>query len=237
MWAHTARYQFARPWVKQRSVLDAGSGEGYGTYYLSQSSRRAMGIDISPDTVQAASRRYIAGNLTYRCMSCERIDLPDSSVDVVTSFEVIEHLCHPERLVTEARRVLSPGGLFLVSTPNVNSNFPAGDNPYHTKEYTPAEFHHILAPHFETVEFYGQICKRRLREYLFHQSTRLYLRSALYRNVINRLAPIYFKGNSGDANSADAGWVDRINPGTFDFVKDNLNHATYIVAVCRKAAS
>jgi len=60
----------------------------------------------------------LAGNLAS-------LPLPDSAVDVVANFQVIEHLWDQPQFVTECLRVLRPGGLLLLSTPNRITFTPA----------------------------------------------------------------------------------------------------------------
>ena len=72
--------------------------------------------------------------------------------DLVTAFEVIEHLAAWRDLLSEARRVLAPGGLFLVSTPNrlyyADSRRLDGPNPYHVHEFEFEEFDAALREFF-----------------------------------------------------------------------------------------
>jgi SAM-dependent methyltransferase len=78
----------------------------------------------------------------------------------VVSFEVIEHLPDYRALLSEARRVLKPGGVFLVSTPNrayyAESRAQVGPNPFHVREFDYAEFTQILADFFPHVEIWTQ---------------------------------------------------------------------------------
>jgi SAM-dependent methyltransferase len=79
----------------------------------------------------------------------------DSSFDLITGFEVIEHLSEWRSLLAEARRMLRPEGVFLVSTPNklyyTESRGTEGPNPFHTHEFEFAEFQAALAEFFPSV--------------------------------------------------------------------------------------
>jgi hypothetical protein len=74
---------------------------------------------------------------------------------VVLAFEVIEHLADWEQLILEARRVLSPDGHFIVSTPNkafyALTREQSGPNPFHAHEFELAEFRAALANVFPQV--------------------------------------------------------------------------------------
>lgn len=156
---HWHRYHFAQPLAQGRRVLDAACGEGYGTALLAQRASHAIGVDLSEDVVSAARRRYgERANLEFRAARCEATGLPDGSVDVVVSFETIEHVPEPGALVREAARVLGPDGLFLVSTPNKAVYSDARDyrNPFHAHELERDEFERLLGASFERVAVFAQ---------------------------------------------------------------------------------
>src|ERR1700741_5265303 len=75
------------------------------------------------------------------------LPLPDSSVDVVVNFQVIEHLWDQPQFVAECARVLRPSGLLMVSTPNRITFSPGRDtpiNPFHTRELNADELRDLL---------------------------------------------------------------------------------------------
>jgi SAM-dependent methyltransferase len=143
---HVAAYRFARKVVRGR-VLDAGGGEGYGTAMLG-----AIGLDLDPSAAAHASRRY-AGTPVVRGDLC-RLPVRDRSLDAVVALQVIEHLPCAEEFVANAHRVLRPGGVLVLSTPN-RDTFPAGLNPWHVHEYDAAELGVLLGSRFEQVRLLG----------------------------------------------------------------------------------
>ena len=232
LWEHAARYRFIRRYVSGRRVLDAGCGDGYGTYYLSQYAGSAVGIDVSRQALAEAPKRYSSDKAHYLAMDCRALAFPHGSFDVVCSFEVIEHIAHLDGFLADVNRVLTDGGVFVVSTPN--SARTSGQNPFHVREYTFQEFAHILSPHFSDLQIYGQFCNRPLREYIFNVSYKLWLRSRSYRRFILSLAPLYFRGvRSADA-ARDPDWIEKVGPNSFAFRRNGAEAAHYLVAVCSK---
>jgi SAM-dependent methyltransferase len=140
-------------------VLDVASGEGYGTALRATVARSAIGLDASEEAVKGARRRYgDAERVEFRHGTCEAIPLPDAGVDLVVSFETLEHIAAPENLVAEAARVLAAGGLFVVSTPNkeIYSDRAGYRNPFHLRELYRDEFLGMIGARFPHAAFFGQ---------------------------------------------------------------------------------
>jgi ubiquinone/menaquinone biosynthesis C-methylase UbiE len=155
---HRHRYLVACELTVGQEVLDIACGEGYGSAMLAARARRVTGVDISPAAVEHARRQYPRDNLRFAAGSCAAIPLPDRSVDVVVSFETIEHHAEHERMLREIRRVLRPEGLLLISSPDKAeySDRPRYRNPFHVKELYQEEFRALLAAHFRHVRLLGQ---------------------------------------------------------------------------------
>jgi SAM-dependent methyltransferase len=153
---HLKRYEFARPFAEGKDVLDAACGVGYGTAYLAQRARRAVGIDLSTDAIRYARRRYAAPNVRYEVGDVLALPFANGSFDVVCSFETIEHLREPERFVAEAARVLRPSGALVASTPFTEATNERPDNPFHEREFSASDFEALLTGSFASVELFGQ---------------------------------------------------------------------------------
>jgi SAM-dependent methyltransferase len=152
---HITRYRFACRFVPRKRVLDIACGEGYGTAALAAAgAAQVIGIDIEPDVVEHARRKY---HVDARVGSAEKIDLADRSIDVIVSFETIEHLRAPETFLRECARVLTPGGMLIISTPNKN-HARGGEhrNPFHEFEMTEDEFRRALDNEFVSVRYFSQ---------------------------------------------------------------------------------
>jgi hypothetical protein len=115
-------------------------------------------VEIAPDAVAHAANAYGRENLSFLRGDARALPLPDASRDVVVSFETIEHFAEHQRFLEEVRRVLRPGGLLVVSTPDRDNYSPTDTpaNPYHVKELTGAEFHVLMRCHFAHVAVWWQ---------------------------------------------------------------------------------
>ncbi|MCX6622775.1 MAG: methyltransferase domain-containing protein [Acidobacteria bacterium] len=157
---HLARYAFAARLSSWKRVLDIACGTGYGTAYLAPETRSIIGLDISPDAIHYASEHYQQPNLRYLTASGTALPFSDHSFDLVVAYEVIEHLTDWRALLSEARRVLAPGGQLILSTPNksyyAESRKLTGPNPYHHHEFTFDEFQDALRQTFPHVSLFVQ---------------------------------------------------------------------------------
>ncbi|UFN50704.1 methyltransferase domain-containing protein [Roseomonas sp. OT10] len=155
---HLHRYFFARSLCRGLDVLDVASGEGYGAAMLAQVARSVVGVELAEDAVAHARAAYPGPNLRYLAGDARSLPLRDASVDAVVSFETIEHFYEHDAFLAEIRRVLRPGGLLVISSPERDVYSPAGSapNPYHARELTRAEFGTLLHRHFPHVDLYAQ---------------------------------------------------------------------------------
>jgi len=155
---HWHRYAVVAPLAAGKRVLDAACGEGYGSVLLAQSATHVTGIDIDPAAVAHARARYPRANLEYAEASVTALPLADASIDLVVSFETIEHLAGQEAMLDEFRRVLAPAGALVLSSPNrpVYNEASGGSNHYHVKELDRAELHALLAPRFPRQAWHAQ---------------------------------------------------------------------------------
>jgi len=152
---HINRYIFAAPFIHNKIVADIACGSGYGSQILAnRGARKVIGIDCDKKTIQYAKTRYPRRNASYKIGDANDLPFTSSSIDVVVSFESIEHLKKPLKFLNETKRVLKKSGLLIVSTPN--KKYSIGDNPFHYKEYGLKEFSQMLSKYFRGVILYGQ---------------------------------------------------------------------------------
>ena len=156
---HFARYVYARGFCSGKNVLDTGCGVGYGSSHLAEVAQSVVGVDNDPQAIQYARRYYSRANTHYVAGDCQQLPFVSRTFDVVTSFELIEHLADAKSYLAEVRRVLEPGGVFIVSTPNrsVYGEHRGGEaNPFHVREWDFNEFVSLLRAYFRFVEVLGE---------------------------------------------------------------------------------
>ena len=157
---HWHRYAFASTFANGRRVLDAASGEGFGSALLARTAGSVLGVDIDITAIEHARARYgAAANLHFEQADVTVLDhLADASFDLIVSFETLEHVQAQERLLDGFARLLAPGGLLLLSTPDKRNYSDATGvaNEHHVRELYREQFEALLAPRFAQRELYAQ---------------------------------------------------------------------------------
>ncbi len=154
---HMTRYIFSSQFVKDKVVLDIACGSGYGAdHLLKAGAQKVVGVDISEETIGYCKEKYVGDKIEFFVGSVEKIPLEDKSVDVIVSFETIEHVNEVAQIqfLREVKRVLKSDGMFIVSTPN-SLVFPKG-SPFHPRELDPKEFEDILSKNFKHANLFYQ---------------------------------------------------------------------------------
>jgi SAM-dependent methyltransferase len=237
---HLAAYQACLPFIRDGVVLDGGCGEGHGARYLAASARLVVGVDRSWESVRGALRGG-ARNVVFSRSDLGSLPFRDGSFDVVCSFQVLEHLRQPVPLLREAVRVLRPSGLAILTTPNRLTSF--SENPYHVREYEPAELRELIAPLFASVTLLGIFGNDRVRQL---QSSRrrhverilsldpIRLRRLLPESVrkwaFARLARFVRRRMRADHGAA----FSELDPSDFTVRANGLEESIDLLAICRK---
>jgi SAM-dependent methyltransferase len=147
---HLHRYALACGLARGIDTLDIACGEGYGTNLLASHAASVVGVDVSADAIAHASHKYKRSGLRFLHGSATAIPLPDASVDLVVSFETLEHLHEHDQMLAEIRRVLRPGGRLIMSSPDKRfyTDATGHKNQYHLRELYCEEFRTLIDRHF-----------------------------------------------------------------------------------------
>lgn len=158
---HWHRYFLASKYVKDKVVLDIACGAGYGSDLLSNLAEKVIGIDLSEESIEFAKKHYTNENIQFKQGSISNIPLTDKSVDVIVSYETIEHVDEDLQHIAmkEYGRVLKDDGILIISTPSKNAKNYNAENPYHLKEYYTDEFVDFLQKYFKKISYAGQEIK------------------------------------------------------------------------------
>lgn len=155
---HLHRYAIVREYVKNKNVLDIASGEGYGSNLISEIASTVIGVDIDEESIKKASLKYKKNNLTFKVGRADLIPVDDNSIDVVVSFETLEHHDKHQEMFLEIKRVLKSDGIVIMSTPDKlyytdKRNFK---NEFHVKELYKSEFIDLISTNFKNYQLLNQ---------------------------------------------------------------------------------
>lgn len=155
---HLHRYALAAELAAGKIVLDIASGEGYGTNMMAEVAAEVVGVDIDEETIANAKNKYEKANLSFKTGSADLIPCKNDYFDLVVSFETIEHHDRHHEMMVEIKRVLKPGGLLFISSPDklYYSDLTGYRNPFHVKELYQQEFEKLLAQYFKNTSYCRQ---------------------------------------------------------------------------------
>lgn len=151
VYEHLHRYAVAFGLAKGKRVLDIACGEGYGANLLAGVASKVIGVDLDPGTIAHAKTKYGRNNLQFVEGSCTRIPCEDQSIDLVASFETIEHISEHDAFLSEIKRVLAPGGILVISSPHKAEYRKVSEaaNPFHEAELDHDEFVQLITKRFK----------------------------------------------------------------------------------------
>jgi len=156
---HLARYAFASEFVKNENVLDVACGAGYGSSYLfKRGAKSVVGGEISINDVKTAQEVYGSKGVQFVALDATLLPFENEVFDAVISMETIEHLARYKDYLSECKRVLKKGGVYICSTPNKGHGIPEikSFSPYHVHEFYIEELKNLISEYFTDVSLYGQ---------------------------------------------------------------------------------
>lgn len=157
---HLNRYSALKKLIKNKVILDAACGSGYGCSMMSSFAKKVHGIDIDPGTIDYAKSKYAQVNIEFQVAPVSKLPFKANSFDIIVSFETIEHIneTDQELFLKEIKRTLKSGGYLVMSTPDKANYSDESDynNEFHLKEFYSEEFYDFLQPYFNHVEILNQ---------------------------------------------------------------------------------
>ncbi len=147
---HLAAYKEASK-LTSGTILEIGSGEGYGVAELSKKSQKYIAVDKYDSPIDEELKKN--NNIEFFEMNVPPLDFAENTFDFVVTFQVIEHINDDEEFIKEIYRVLKPGGKLILTTPNRLMSLSR--NPWHVREYSPDEMREILNNSFKNINIKG----------------------------------------------------------------------------------
>jgi 2-polyprenyl-3-methyl-5-hydroxy-6-metoxy-1,4-benzoquinol methylase len=166
-WLDIVPYCFTADLVRGRSVLDWGCNSGYGLEVLARSAADVAGLDVSPSALDAARARFAGRGVALALWNERDGPFPERTFDVVTCFQVLEHVSAYDTFFATMLSQLDANGTLVISTPNAALRLGAGDtpwNPFHYREFVAHELRDFLSRWFRQVSVLGLQTNQAIRD-------------------------------------------------------------------------
>lgn len=245
---HLYAYKYASTFAHGKILLDVGCGSGYGANELSAVAQTVIGIDIWREGIIYCHSRY-GDKASFIVASALHLPFRENTFDVVTSFQVIEHI-DPKMVnhyLEEVKRVLRKGGTFILTTPNRKLRLlPLQKpwNPEHKKEYDAQELRRVLERTFQEVEIlglsatkeaylieYNRVKQNPFNVFLIHPAISLMCRILQNFPALRRL---YTRFSVSKKNTSHKTQSCNITLEDFHILSRNLNTCLDLYGICKK---
>jgi SAM-dependent methyltransferase len=229
---HVAAYALCEGFLAPGRIADIGCGIGHSYRLLAP--RETLGIDVDPAVLAGQKRETVAADM-------RRLPFADDEFDGAIAVHSIEHVPDPDRALFEIARVLKPGAVAVMVTPN-RLTFARADeiiDPYHYVEYDPDQLAELVGRFFGPVEMLGIFGSERYRAIVAREHAKLEallrrdplrVRRLVPRTVRQRLYDWRLGRERADPDHEAAA----IGVGDFTLGNRELENALDLVAVCRR---
>ncbi len=231
-------YYLAKPFIKG-DLLELGCGEGRGVEQLSELAESYIGLDKIQEVIDVLKAKYPDLHFEQAVFPPFQ-KLKDNSFDSIVSFQVIEHVKEDADFLKEIHRVLKPGGVAVLTTPNIKKTLSR--NPWHVREYTAAELTKLASQYFSNVEMKGVGGNEKVWTYYnenkasVEKITRFDILNLQYRlpaSILRIPYDILNRINRNKLNTANTGLVAEIQHSDYVMV-DNADEALDHFLILRK---
>jgi ubiquinone/menaquinone biosynthesis C-methylase UbiE len=147
------RYKWASEFIKDKIVLEVACGPGIGLGYLAKKAKKVIGSDYDANLVKIA-KNYYKDKIDIFQSDAQCLPFKDNSFDVVILFEAIYYLPHPEKFLSECKRILRKDGIVLICT--VNKDWEGfNPSPFSVKYFSVPELTNLFKTNNFEVELLG----------------------------------------------------------------------------------
>lgn len=153
-------YFLAKPYING-DLLELGCGEGRGVDIIAPLANSFTAIDKIGKIVDTLQSKYPSYNWNKGLFP--PVPFEDNSFDSIVSFQVIEHVKNDKLFLSEIFRILRPGGVALLTTPNIKMTLTR--NPWHVREYTADELLTLAKNYFDNAEMKGVAGNEKIMTY------------------------------------------------------------------------
>lgn len=253
---HQKAYRRAAGMAAGCDVLDLGCNNGYGTRIVAESARTIVGVDVSSRAIQSARESDGPADIRFELIDGLSLPFEKHSFDLVTSFQVIEHVEDVDPYLAEIVRVLRPGGTVVFTTPNACIRIDPGMKPwneFHVREYTSDELRTQLSGRFSEIAIEGLFATPELYDVEFRRAQKA-LRGARRRRrfprrqlialrksppvqalkrMTARRQPVPEPEQGAEPGTVDRSFLTKWSLDDLFYRTDGLEAALDLIAVCR----
>ena len=231
-------YVVAKDYIRGH-LLEVGCGEGRGIETMLPLADSFTAVDKIEPVINSLQQRFPTGK--FMAMNIPPLSgLADNTYDSIVSFQVIEHIQNDALFLKEIHRVLKPGGVALLTTPNRSMSLSR--NPWHIREYLPQELANLAKKFFPQVDMKGITGNKKVMEY--HEENRRSVNRIMRFDILNlqyRLPAfmlrlpyeILNRRNRNKLQSADNSLVATIHHDDY-IVVDDATNALDLLLIVRK---
>jgi len=234
---HQKVYKFCQPQITNKEVLEIGSGNGFGAYYLSKFSKKYTAIDKDVESIKKSRLKYKRQKLNFIPIDFNNYK-SDNKFDVVILLQVVEHISDYTSFLKKAIKLLKKKGILIISTPNKITQ-AYNENPFHCQEFSKCDLKEILRKFDLDVEFFGLFGNKEVINYEYIKREQvvnlfkidfLFLRRLLPRTIRQFL----FSLASFLRFRLSVSKQKKININSYFIDTNNIDTAIDIICICKK---